>query len=267
MSVTFDLSAAIKAHRLSLGLTQGQYGTRFKVNADTLRLLENNRHYIDNLPMRTIDKLLGILHMDRKTFDPDFGRIEDARKELAWAKELGALDRHIADYLGLASATPVYKFFDYDGGKSTYHTARTVFALLEDDFRPFIMARQRNPQPTQETPQISDLELLRDKLEAKARLEGFVTWELEKAELVDGKLCWMSGTGIYRIELSLKDFRAYYARTNTLSVYRDYTKKPVPTFTPKKKAEPPKKIDPIAHYKQAEARDNASELFRMLFGG
>ena len=267
MSATFDLSAAIKEHRLSLGLSQGQYGARYKINSDTLALLEDNRHYADTISLPTLDRLLNALHMTREVYDPDFKRFAEARDELMWAKNAGALDRHIADYLGINSMGPIYRFFDCGGMKSNYHTARTAFALLEDDFRPFIEERLVNPQLKAETAQNGNLEVLRDKLEAKARQQGFVTWELADAELVGDKLVWHTSTGIYRMELSLKEFRGYYAKTNTLSIYRDFTKKPEPLIPlPKQKPEQ-KKIDPMAHYRQNEARNNASDLFRMIFGG
>lgn len=261
MSATFDLSSAIKAHRLSLELSQREYAELYGVNRDMLRMLEEHRHYVDKLQLRVLDRFLAALHMTRRMYDPDFDLIKDAREELTWAKKQGVPDKEIADYLGISSLRVIWDFLDNQNDKCTYHTARTTFALLDDDFRPFIEQCKKitraAKKPTKE-PKAG-----RETLIKLAQQQGFVMWELEHAEAVDGVLTWMSGCGTYRIELTLTEFKAYFAKTNTLSVYRDLRKKP--PIPPKPIQRMQKTVDPIAYVKQATARDGASDMFRAIF--
>lgn len=265
MSATFDLSSAIKAHRLSLEMSQREYAEQFGLDRYVLQALESNKRYVDKMQLRVLDKLLGALHMTRKMYDSDFGLMNEARAELVWAKSEGVSDRDIADFLGVSSLRTIWDFIDGGSDRSTYHTARTTFALMDEEFRPYIEQCKKRTRPKRKQDEPQEPPPQRDKLIDLARQQGFVAWELEKAEMVGNRLVWMSGTGIYRIELSVNEFKAYYAKTNTLSVYRDLTQKPkdMPARPIMRKTVT---IDPIAHYKQSEARYTASDLFRTSFG-
>lgn len=260
MSTTFDLSSAIRAHRLSLELSQREYAELYGVNRDMLRMLEEHRHYVDRLQLRVLDRFLDALHMTRRMYDPDFDLMKEAKAELTWAKDEGAKDKDIADFLGISSVRVIWGFLEGENERCTYHTARTAFALMDADFRPYIEQCKHKVKKPESTPPAAKETLIR-----LAQQQGFVAWELDKAEIVDGRLTWTSGSGIYRMELTQTEFKAYYAKTNTLSVYRDLRKKTIMPAKPIMK-KPVVKIDPIAHARQAEARCTASDMFKTIFG-
>lgn len=264
MSATFDLSHAVRAYRMSLTLTIGQYAALVGVNTDTLRLLEDNKYYVYSLRLSTLDKLLDSLHVTREQFDPDFGRLEEAWNELAYAKQRGMMDKDIAEFLGISSLRTIRTFLDGTGNKAaTYNTARTAFLLVTDEFRELAEGVEvKSKVEVEEEP--AD----KQRLMSRARAQGFVQWELKDAQMVGNTLTWMSGNGTYRMVLTMTEFKAYYARTNTLSVYRDLSKKqPAPPVKSRQMPKIEDNFDAVGHARQADARCAASDMFKTIFGG
>lgn len=263
MSATFDLSHAVRAYRLSLALTIGQYAALVGVNTDTLRLLEDNKYYVYSLRLGTLDKLLDSLHVTREQFDPGFGRLEEAWNELAYAKQRGMMDKDIAEFLGISSVKTIKAFLDGTGKAATYNTARTAFLLVTDEFRELVEGVEAKPKVEAEEEPAGKQQLM-----SKARAQGFVQWELKDARLIGNALTWMSGNGTYRIVLTMTEFKAYYAATNTLSVYRDLSKKqPIPPVRSRPIPKIDDKFDAVGHARQADARCAASDMFKTIFGG
>lgn len=267
MSAAFELGVAIKAHRESRKESRQEYAKFVGVGSSTLASLEDDKHYVNTLYLKLLDKFLAALHMTREQFDPDFRNVEAAKQELIWAKNQGVSDRAIASFLGISAhcMQSIWRFLGGEEVRITYLAARTALALTDEDFRPFAEENAR-PERVKKEPQVLTGDALHDALIRIARREGFVTWELQDAKMFGDALCWISGCGTYRIELTCREFRAYYAKTNTLSVYREFRKRiDEPPPKPIKVVETPK-VDPIAHSKQAEARDKASDMFRAMFG-
>ena len=265
MSALFDLGATIKAHRLEKHETRQNYAKLVGVGVSTLASLEDDRHYANTMYLRVLDKFLTALHLTREQFDPDFGNAEEARRQLIWAKNQGLSDREIAAFLGIGAhgMQSIWRFLGGEDVRITYLAARTALALADEDFRPYV-EEHAHPERIKKEPKVLSGNTLHDALVRIAKDMGFVSWELQHARLVGNVLHWMSGNGTYHIELTQKDFRAYYAKTNTLSVYREFRKKidEPPPKTVKKAAA---KVNPIAHSKQAEARDMASNMFSAMF--
>lgn len=270
MSVTFDLGAAIKAHRLSLGMSKAAYAAKIGVSDTTIREVENRKHYVYHMRLYILDKLLAALHMSRREYDPDFARMDDAARALGWARRRGATYKDIGSYMGITGvgARGLWRFFRDDDANFNYNTMRTAVSMLDDGFREYIENCTMNGDGTMDDQPKLSLTDMQEALVNVAKQQGFVQWELRDAVFMDGKMQWITGCGTYRIVLSLTEFKAYYAKTNTLSVYRDLTKKPEPLLPTAKKpvVREPIKIDPIAHYKQSEARNAASDMFRTIFG-
>ena len=271
MAATFDLSAAIRAQRYSLGLSIKDYAAKIGISDGTLSLAENRKHYVYRMWLCILDKLLAALHMSRKDYDPDFARLNDVRKELAWARRQGATYKEIGSYMGISGVgvQGMQKLFTGEDAHMNYNTARTAFTVLDDGFREYIQNCAKRGKGTEGKPPEPVLTLTekQEALMSKARQQGFVQWELKDAVFLDDRMQWFTGNGTYRIVLTLTEFKAYYAKTNTLSVYRDLTKKPEPLPPVVKRSIPqPIRVDPIAHYKQSEARNAASDMFKSIFG-
>lgn len=266
MSASFDLGAAVKAHRLEKHESRQNYAKFVGVGSSTLASLEDDRHYVNTMYLCVLDKFLAALHLTREQFDPDFGNVETARKELIWAKNQGISDREIAAFLGIGShcMQSIWRFLGGEDVRITYLAARTALALADEDFRPYV-EEHAHPERVKKEPKVLSGSTLHDALVRIAKDMGFVSWELQKAKMVGNVLYWISGNGTYRIELTQREFRAYYAKTNTLSVYREFRKR-IDEPPPKMVKQVASKVNPIAHSKQAEARDMASNMFSKMFG-
>lgn len=228
----FDLQAAVNMALTASGLTVKAYAEKYRVSKPVLESIRSGSRGVDYIKVATLEAVLASFGCSLMDYEPRLTMVPAAAKEIRKAIDSGIPYNVVAEFLGFASGSSMARSLNcVEEGtpkESGINGLMLMLTALEKRFPKKCEKWLKDPHddaPAEEEDSglaPEDLKL-RDRLVKIGKNYGFDKGELEAAFVPeDGRLVWFSDAKLYRFELSVDGFTAYWTPTGRVSVERKF---------------------------------------------
>lgn len=237
----FDISAVLRSAIAASGLTIREYALKYELSHTVVSCLKTGRRGPDCVKASTLEKVLKSFGATLNDYEPRLQLVPAAAKRVRQAIDDGVPYTQISKLLDFAAGQSMVRSLNCVEGGNMYESGLNGLMLmlgaLEPAFKEKVEAYLKMPAvlravetnrenkakaPVKETA-LSDADKLKLKLVKIGSNYGFDKGELEAAFVPeDGRLVWYSDSKLYRFELNVDGFTAYWTPTGRVSVERKF---------------------------------------------